>query len=191
MPAARSRLPLPPNSWPRPTVLAAALALGLAFAAPAAAVPLFLEVDDAQSTIGGSPLSGTITLELGALPPVGSNTALDVVALALTGGGFSIGLDGSLANPGLGVLFPDGSFLIPALHLSVDGADLTVTNVAGSLAPDAACAGELCLLADLTVDPPTGGMIGVSIVAAVPEPGRLAVFLMSGLAWAAASGRRS
>lgn len=145
----------------------------------ARAVPLVLSLDAAQSGIsqggGSAALAGTIVLELGALPPVGANTALAVTGLAVTGGGLSIGLDPGLANPGLGVLFPDGSFLIPSLHLSVSGDDLTVSNVTGTLAPDAACGGALCFLSGFAVDPGPGGIISVNVVAAVPEPARMAL----------------
>jgi len=123
-------------------------------------------------------LVGTIRLELGALPPLVANTSFDVAAVdaetpALDPSieGLSITLDDALANPGLGVLFTDGTFLIPSLHLSVDGSDLTVSNVAGTFGASAACGGALCLETSFAVDPGSGGLVNVRVVAHVPEPG--------------------
>ncbi len=161
-------------------LLAAVLLVG-GVAGPARALTLGLGIDPAQSSLTpqvGAPasLSGTLSLELGALPPLGANTTFDVVALAASGGGLSIGLDDDLASPGLGVLFTDGTFLIPSLHLEVDGLDLTVTNVAGTFGPAAACGGALCLETGFDVDPGgPEGVITIEVVAAVPEPRMLAL----------------
>lgn len=164
--------------------LAAAFGLLLAYAPSAYALPLVLTLDEAQSLLdqgATAPLSGSLTLDVGSLPPVATNTALNVVALTVSGGGLSIGLDDGLANPGLGVLFPDGSFLIPSLHLDVDGTDLTVTNVTGTFGPDAACGGALCLQTSFDIDPGSGGIVGVTVVAAVPEPATALLATTAGL----------
>jgi hypothetical protein len=174
------RLRLPPK-----LTSALVLAALLAGPAPARAVSLLFSIDPAQSHVsqGGASyaLSGLVFLELGQLPPVAANTPMDVVGLvasfgSLLDGTFTpIGLDDGLANPGLGVLFPDGSFLIPSLHLEVDGASLTVSEVTGTLGPSAPCSYSLCFELETAFDlePPSGGPIHVSVVAgaAVPEPG--------------------
>ena len=159
--------------------LTAFLIVGPAVLAQAVTLPF--ELDPAQSSLtqdaSSSPLAGTLTLEVGQLPPVVANTALNVVALAVSTDGLSISLDGSLANPGLGVLFPNGTFLIPSLHLSVDGSDLTVSDVVGTFGNSAACGGVLCFETGFDVDPVSGGIVSIAVVAAVPEPGPLPLVL--------------
>jgi hypothetical protein len=184
-------LRLPPRLTP-----ALVLAALLAGPAPARAVSLLFSIDPAQSSVsqGGTSyaLSGLVSLELGALPPVGANTPMAVIGLvasfgSLLDGTFTpIGLDETLANPGLGVLFPDGSFLIPSLHLEVNGASLTVNEVTGTLGPDTPCSYSLCfeLATGFDLEPSSGGTIHVSVVAGavVPEP---ATALLAALALAA------
>jgi len=182
----------------RPLVRAAqvgGLALVLAAASPAGALVLAGDlVSGSRLTQGGSstPLTGPVTLDVGALPPLAANVTLDVVSLDAETPSLdpsiepvSITLDGGLANPGLGVWFPDGTFLIPSLHLSVDGVDLTVTDVAGTFGASTACGGALCLETSFDVDPGSGGLVTVDVVAAfVPEPGAsvLAAFVVLGAA---------
>ena len=96
-----------------------------------------------------------------------------------------MGLDDALTNPGLGVLFPDGTFLIPSLHLEVNGTDLTVSEVVGTLGPSAPCAFAACfaLATAFAVEPDAGPLFHVTVVAgaAVPEPAPAA---LAGLALA-------
>ena len=153
-------------------------------AAPVAAAPLRAFLDDTQSDVAGTPLSGTIDLELADGPP-SSPRAFDVVDVAISGGGLSIGIDESLANPGLGVLMSDGGFLIPALFLVVDDSSapfpLTIIDLVGTFGPSAACAGSpACLETDFQID--TGGLEGildVRITATVPEPATALLLTMA------------
>jgi hypothetical protein len=156
-----------------------------------------LVIDPAQSALtptAGAPqsLSGVSVLELGAEPPLSSNTTFDVTALsASASGGLSIGLQPSLANPGAGVLSPTGAFLIPNLFLRlVDGAnlfDLTVPNVLGSYGAIPGCLAGTCLQTSFDVD--TGGPLGVvnvHVFAAGPEPATAALVALGVIALAAA-----
>lgn len=161
---------------PRSRLLLSALAIaGLSAAAgPARAIALVGDLAPGSSISQASssaPLTGSVGLEVGALPPLAANTTLDVVSLVAFAAGLSITLDDGLANPGLGVLFTDGTFLIPSLHLSVDGIDLTASDVAGTFGPSAACGGGLCLETSFEIDPGSGGVVTVDVAALVPEPG--------------------
>ena len=169
-----------PHLPPKLTFTLVLVAL-VAGAAPARAVSLLFSIDPTQSSVSQGdtsvPLSGFISLELGELPPPAATTALDVVGLtAIAGGlgGLFIGLDDTLANPGLGVLLTDGTFLIPSLHLEVDGSDLTVSELTGTLGASVPCAFSLCfeLGTAFDLEPPSGPTIHVTVVAgaAVPEP---------------------
>lgn len=185
-------LPLPllrgPRPLPAPRIHALAVLAAAAFllgAAPARAVLLTGDLAPASQIVQGgvaAPLVGTLVLDVGAPPPVASNTALALVALTASGAGLSITLDDGLANPGLGVLFPGGTFLIPSLHLSVDGQDLTLSDVAGTFGASAACGGATCLETQLLIDPGAGGLVTVDVVALVPEPCGL-VLATLGLSW--------
>ena len=66
-----------------------------------------------------------------------------MTGLAVTGGGLSVAIDERLANPGLGLLRSDGTFLIPALFVVVEGLGdslaLTLIDIAGTFGPSAAC----------------------------------------------------
>lgn len=162
--------------------LPAFAAIGLLLlAAPASAITLFGDLAPASQVTQdavSTGLTGSVSVEVGELPLPAANTPLDLLTLAANAGGLSITLDAGLANPGLGVLFTDGTFLIPSLHLTVDGADLTVSNVSGTFGNSAACGGEFCLETSFDVDPGVGGLVTVDVVAAfaVPEPGSLALF---------------
>ncbi len=165
----------------RPTsALAGAVAATLLLTGPAAAVTFDFILDAGQSSLGGNlgsaALSGTGQLQLGQVPPLAANTTFDAVDLAVTGGGLTITLDGDFANPGLGVLRPDQTFLIPTLLLRIDDGlvafDLTVSNVAGSFGPSAACGGGPCLETSFQIDSlGPQGILDVALVAnATPEP---------------------
>jgi hypothetical protein len=156
-----------------------------------------LIIDPALSALtptAGAPqsLSGVLAVELGAEPPLSSNTTFDLTALfASASGGLSIGLDPALANPGAGVLSPTGAFLIPNLFLRlVDGAtifDLTVPNVLGSYGAIPGCTMAPCLQTSFDID--TGGPSGVvhvQVFAAVPEPATAALVALGVAALAAA-----
>ena len=159
-----------------------------------------LIIDPALSSLtptAGAPqsISGVLSIELGAEPPLSSNTTFDLTALAaVASGGLLIGLDPALANPGAGVLSPTGTFLIPNLFLRlVDGAsvfDLTVPNVLGSYGALPGCPGGACLSTSFDVD--TGGPLGVVSVQvfAVPEPMPSALLVL-GLGALAAARRRA
>lgn len=189
--------PEPPRRRRARRALAALLAIALAaVASPALAATIGLEVDPARSQLlfegeAAQPLSGQLAVTLpGAGPPVSARTALGVTALAIGGAGLDIALDPSQANPGLGVLDPDGSFSIPLLFLSVDDGSgpvgLTLLDVTGTFGPDASCGGALCLQTSLVVD--TGAIAGLATVdlVAIPEPGTALLVLLAPVALGAA-----
>jgi hypothetical protein len=160
-----------------------------------------LVIDPALSALtpgAGAPqsLSGIVSIELGAEPPLSSNTTFDLTALAASAsGGLAIALDPSLANPGAGVLSPTGSFLIPNLFLRLsDGStvfDLTVPDVLGSYGALPGCLAAACLQTSFDVD--TGGpqgIVSVQVFAAVPEPAPAALVAL-GLCALAAARRRA
>lgn len=179
----------------RPLLLAAAL---VALASPARAVSIVtLPIDPSLSALvpqAGAPqsLSGSITFRVGTLPLGGSNTSFDVIALAATAsGGATIGLDPNVASPGLGVLTPAGTFLIPTLFLRLsDGGtqDLAVPDVAGSVAFGAGGASLASFASSFGID--TGAPAGVVTVTvtSVPEP---AAALLLALGLAALGARRT
>lgn len=183
-----SPLPLPRRA------LAALAALGWLAAAPAAEAgpiaTLSLAPESALVPEAGAPapLTGTIVLELGALPLTGSTT-LELHHVAIAGGGLEVALDPSVPSAGLGVVFADGSFLIPTLFLVVDdGAnlyDLAIPDLTGFLD-----ASDLALLRlETTFDVDTLGPAGVvtAHIVAVPEPGSA---LLTSLAITALAARR-
>jgi hypothetical protein len=146
--------------------------------------PAFSQLDPANGP--PAPLSGTGQVDLGSLPPLGANTTFDLVALAVVGGGLSITLDPDLTTPGLGVLRPDGSFLIPNLFLRLDDGqmafDQTIVDVQGTFVP---CGGAACLETSFQVDSlGPAGLIDVSVVAIgeVPEPSPWLLLPLAGAA---------
>jgi len=167
----------------------------------AQAIGLVTTLDPDQSSItsgaGSAALSGSLGLEVGELPVVGSSTSFDVGQITVQGGGLNVSLDPSLSNPGLGLLRADGTFLIPALFLSVGGLNgfssavaLTVLDVEGTFGLSSACdTGLLCLETSFQIDTlGPEGILDVAIVAQVPEPttGLLLLLGLGGLA----AGRR-
>jgi hypothetical protein len=182
----------------RSLLLAAAL---LAPAADARAVSIVtLALDPTASTLvpesgPAQTLAGTLTLRVGALPPGGTGTSLDVAGLALTAsGGGTIGLDPTLADPGLGVLRPSGEVLIPTLFLRLEqGGEvlhLAIPDVTGIVTFGPGGASLARLDAQLAIA--TGGPAGLLTVtiAALPEPASAAL-LSIGLAALAARGARA
>jgi hypothetical protein len=164
------------------------LGLVLAWAAPVRAALL---IDPSLSSLTpaagpAQPLSGALRVQLGALPPLASNTSFDVTGLAAQAGSLEIGLDPALAFPGAGVLAPSGAFLVPTLFLRVvDGSasfDLAIPNVQGSFGALPGCPARNCLATAFDLD--TGGAQGVVHVElyATPEPGTLALLALGLLA---------
>ncbi len=173
----RSRCLLAPLVVPFCPLLLLVFAIVVSIPAGSAqAAPVGALLDPSQSAVGAAPLSGTIDLDIGDGPPTGLRS-FDVTGLAVTGGGLSVAIDDRLANPGLGLIRPDETFLIPALFVVVEGLGdplaLTLIDIAGTFGPSAACgASPACLETAFQID--TGGeqgVLDVSIVAAVPEPG--------------------
>ena len=164
-----------------------------------------LDVDSSVSSVAfsGPPpdartLSGTLTVELGQLPPLAATTTFDLRALTLLAsgpGGFSIGLDPDVANPGLGVLNVAGQFLIPTLFLQLDDGlaltDLALLNVTGTfVANGPGCVTSYCLETSFEIAGGAPyGLISVSLTA-IPEPST-ALLVMFGVASLAVAGRTS
>jgi hypothetical protein len=173
-------LPLIPFRSHARAVAAAATLLLLAGAGPARALSSFtLALDPAQSALtpavgDPAPLWGLLHIQVGDLPLTGNTSFQIVLASASATGGGSFGLDPTIPTAGLGVLFGDGSFLVPTLFLRVDlgnGAqDLAVPDVTGQLEFDATGTVVTGLTAHFDVDSlGPAGVVGVT-VAAVPEP---------------------
>jgi hypothetical protein len=157
--------------------LAQALGLGLFLASPATALSIAtlpLVPPSAITPSGGSaqPLSGSLTVAIGSLALV-ANTTLQLTDVSVAAsGGASFALDPAVASAGLGVLHPDGTFLIPTLFLEVDAGsgpqDLAIPNVTGTVGISAGGAAILALDSSFDVDSPAG-LLAVRVVAA-PEP---------------------
>ena len=174
-----------------PRVRAAALALGVLVAADAGAIPLgpFPLVD--PSSIASQDQSivvqptGSISLDVPTVP-LAAPQAFSLTDVAIQAGPLSFALDPTLASPALGVLQPDGRFLIPTLFLvGSDGAnafDLALTNVRGVLigAPDEV----LGLFTQFQVDDGTN-VFDVALYANVPEPGTALLLTLGCVALAA------
>lgn len=171
----------------------------LLLATPARALTTSLTLDPSTSSLlpeagAAEGLSGTLTLAVGALPVAGAATSFDVIDLALTAtGGSTIGLDPTAAAPGLGVLHPDGSFLIPTLFLRLAGGTtvpLALPDVMGEVVFGPGGASLLSLATAFAVDAgPPAGLVSVTVNAVVPEPGTLGL-LAAGLATLALARRQ-
>ncbi len=175
-----------------------ALGLALGWAGPAAAASIVtLSLDPTQSSLVPSSgpaetLSGTLVLSIGALPLGGSNTTFDVTGLAVAAsGGATIGLDPDVPDPGLGVLRPDGAWLVPTLFVRVtrgSSLDLAIPDVTGSVDFGPGGASITRLVTSFAIDTGAGDVLTVNVVA-VPEPGTL-LLAASGLAVLASRARR-
>jgi hypothetical protein len=166
------------------------LALGsLVGARPAAALSVFQLELVPPSAAGGQPLGGSLGVAIGSLPLV-SNTTLELTGVSVdAAGGAHFSLDPDVASAGLGVLFANGSFLIPTLFLRIDdGAaaqDLAVPNVTGMLA--FSDGGLVLAQLESAFDVDAGGMAGPVEVHVVATPEPAAVWLVAaGLAALAA-----
>jgi hypothetical protein len=182
------------------------IAVVCALAAPASAGSLVtLDLDPTLSTVdfagpppGSGSLSGTLTIELGALPPLSSTTTFDLRALSASAsspGSFTIGLDPEIANPGAGVLNVAGQFLIPTLFLTLDDGvtqtDLALANVTGTFfANGPSCAFAYCAFSSFEIDGGASfGLISVEVTA-IPEPSTAALLGIGCLLMALHSRRR-
>lgn len=155
----------------------AALALGALAAADARAVPFGpyalvapSSITSSDGTIDVAP-TGTIAFDIASVPHT-TPQLFRLTDVSVAAGSFSFALDPTLASPALGVIQPDGSFLIPTLFLrGNDGSadfDLAIPNVRGTTfgAPNDASG----LFSQFQVD--AGGQIlRVALYAQVPEPG--------------------
>ena len=117
------------------------------------------------------PLSGTLRIEIDD-PSAVVPTSIRVLDLDVTGGGLMAMLDETVLSPGIGVLFPDASFLVPTLFLVLDaGAGafaLAIPDVEGTAQLDEQS--ELLLETSFAIDADDpAGVVSVNIVA-VPEP---------------------
>jgi hypothetical protein len=181
--------------FPLPILVTLAMSLSLVLASPVAAI--VFDADPAQSTItppGGSPspLTGSMRVEIGELPPT-TTTTFDVTEAAFASAGYTISLQ-PIVSPGLGVLSPTGDFLIPTLFLSIDdGAsvvDFALPNITGLLLGNGpGCLYEYCLESSFEIDTGGGALIAVDLVA-IPEPGT-ALLVGIGLGALALRGRRA
>lgn len=170
----------------------------IALAAPGAEATLVtLSLDPALSSLtpeAGAPqsLSGTIAIDVGSLPLGGTNTSFDVVGLSLTAsGGATFRLDPALANPGLGVLDPAGSFLIPTLFVRVTDGDITefaIPDLLGSVAFGVGEASIRELSTAFAIETATG-LVSLSLVA-IPEPATAALLAAGLVALCVRGGRQ-
>jgi hypothetical protein len=170
-----------------------AVALG-AFATEAGAVafgpyPLIdpSVIHNQDTTIFVEP-TGQVTMEVAAVP-FSAPQVFQLTAVSVDAGSLSFVLDPTLATPALGVIQPDGSFLIPTLFLrGSDGAtafDLAIPNVTGTayVGPTALDG----LFTSFQVETATD-VFTVALYVNVPEP---ATALLFGLGLAALVGGRA
>jgi PEP-CTERM motif len=145
-------------------------------------------IHNQDNSIVLTPLFGSVSIDIASVP----YTTPQVFALtdvSITAGGFTFALDPTLASPALGVIHPDGSFLIPTLFLvGNDGAsdfDLAIPDVAGTIfdAPN----GATGLATQFQIVDNKNEVFDVELTFAVPEPGTA---LLLSLGCAALAGRR-
>lgn len=115
--------------------------------------------------------SGVVSFDIATVPHL-TPQLFELTGVAITAGPLSFGLDPSIASPALGVIQPDGRFLIPTLFLvgndGVNDFDLAIPNLSGATfgAPD----GAFGFFTQFQVDNGTDIFDAVLYVN-VPEPG--------------------
>ena len=153
------------------------LGIAVAGATPSAALsiatlPLVAPSAIIRESAPAQPLTGSLTVAIGTLPAL-ANTTLELTDISVAASGGAIfALDPNVASAGLGVLHPDGSFLIPTLFLQVDVGsgpqELAIPNVTGTASFASGGATLVGLDSSFDVDSPVG-LLAVHVVAA-PEP---------------------
>lgn len=176
-------------------ILVAALAVvlgGIAVAGRAQAVPFGPFALVYPSAIVGTATfvepSGSLAMDIASVP-VASPVTFSLTDVSVVADGLSFVLDPTLSTPALGIVRPDGSFLIPTLFLRGTDAsgpfDLAIPNVTGLVALSGAAA--IGLSSVFSVESGLGEVLTVGIYAGVPEPGTA---LLLGLGLGVASLRR-
>jgi len=158
--------------WPVLAAVLLAAPAGAVSFGPLPVVPPSAIVPDVGA---GEALGGSLTLDVASVP-VAAPTLFSLTDVSvLASGGASFALDPTVLSPALGVVQPDGGFLVPTLFLRVtNGAtsfDLAVPNVAGTLffGPGGGVVG---LASQFEIDSASAaGVLAVHVVAGVPEPG--------------------
>ena len=114
--------------------------------------------------------------------PSGQPQQLSLTDVTIDAGNLHFLLDPTLATPALGVIQPDGRFLIPTLFLVGDDGqnqfDLAIPNVLGTTYGDLGSPSSAYgIFTQFQVDA-GGDVFDVSIFAAVPEPGTVSLLLL-------------
>ena len=162
----------------------AAIALGTLVAFDARAVgfgpfPLISpsEIVNQDASIQIQP-TGSISFDI-ATVPFSTPQEFALTDVSIDAGNFHFTLDPTLATPALGVVQPDGHFLIPTLFLvGNDGTndfDLAIPNVIGALIGAPGPPQGLFSQFQIETD---SDLFDVSIYAAVPEPGTVSLLLL-------------
>lgn len=150
--------------------LAAGDARAALFGPYALVAPSSIESEDGSISVAPS---GSLSFDIANVPHT-SPQLFRLTDVSVQAGSFSFTLDPTLASPALGVIQPDGSFLIPTLFLrGNDGNedfDLAIPNVRGTTfgAPNDASG----LFSQFEIDA-SGQILRVALYAQVPEPGTL------------------
>lgn len=176
-----------------PALALAALSLGALLAADARAVGFgpFPVVDPSSIHNQDDSIvlvpTGSVSIDIAAVPHT-TPQVFTLTDVSITAGTLSFALDPTLQSPALGVIQPDGSFLIPTLFLvGNDGAndfDLAIPDVRGTTfgAPN----GATGLATQFQIES-GANVFDVALTFAVPEPGTA---LLLSLGCAALAGRR-
>jgi hypothetical protein len=168
----------------------------LLLANAASAIPLYLGIDAARSSIAppvgpAAPLLGYLRVDVGSLPPNVTTVPFNLLTVAAETDDLAIRLDPAFANPGLGALNAAGNFLIPNLHLIVESGvtttPVTLTGIMGTFDPGDTCSSPFCLAVQFAIAGPAAGEETVVTVYA-PEPASL-VLLLVGIACTITAGR--
>ena len=154
-----------------------AIALGALAAADARAVsfgpyPIIYPstIQNQDLTIEVTP-TGSVSFDIATVPHL-TPQLFELTGVSVDAGSFHFTLDPTLASPALGVIQPDGHFLIPTLFLrGSDGAsdfDLAIPNVVGQTfgAPDTA----IGFFTQFQIDSGSD-VFDVALYGNVPEPG--------------------